>query len=85
MTPSATAALVTPLSKVEVSRHPEKHVHGAEDKTPLEAISHGPLLHPGMINYSGLKLRQRVVVNSCQIRTWPTKKGGYLSLYLDPL
>ena len=48
MSPSATTELVTPLSKVEISKEPEKHVHGAEDKSPLEAISHGPLIHPGM-------------------------------------
>lgn len=48
MAPSATAELATSLSKVEISKQPEKHVHGAEDKTPLEAISHGPLIHPGM-------------------------------------
>ena len=49
MAPSATADLVVPTSKVEVAKQPEQHVHGAEDKTPLEAISHGPLIHPGMI------------------------------------
>jgi hypothetical protein len=26
---------------------PEIHVHGGEDKTPLEAISHGPLVLEG--------------------------------------
>lgn len=61
MAPTATETLVTSLSKVEVSKAPATHVHGAEDKTPLEAISHGPLLHPGMINlyFSGLKLHQQ--------------------------
>jgi hypothetical protein len=48
MAPSATAEIVAPVSKVEVAAQPEKHVHGAEDKTPLEAISHGPLIQPGM-------------------------------------
>jgi hypothetical protein len=47
MAPSATSELVVPTSKVEVAKQPEQHVHGAEDKTPLEAISHGPLIHPG--------------------------------------
>lgn len=28
------------------------HVHGAQDKTPLEAISHGPLIQPGEANLS---------------------------------
>ena len=49
MAPSATSEIVVPVSKVDVAKQPEQHVHGAEDKTPLEAISHGPLIHPGMI------------------------------------
>lgn len=48
MAPSATE-IVIPVQD-EISKQPEKHVHGAEDKTPLEAISHGPLIHPGKIN-----------------------------------
>jgi hypothetical protein len=48
MAPSATE-IVTPVPEV-TAKQPEKHVHGAEDKTPLEAISHGPLIHPGKIN-----------------------------------
>jgi hypothetical protein len=47
MAPSATADMTASTSKVEVT--PEKHVHGAEEKTPLEAISHGPLIHRGMM------------------------------------
>jgi hypothetical protein len=48
MAPSATEDIVVPVSKVGGEEAPvEKHVHGAEDKTPLEAISHGPLIHPG--------------------------------------
>ena len=47
MAPSATDTVV-PVSKVEISKKPEKHVHGREDKTPLEAISHGELVLPGM-------------------------------------
>ncbi|TVY83807.1 Meiotically up-regulated protein [Lachnellula suecica] len=42
MAPSATSETVMPV----ISKQPETHVHGAEDKTPLEAISHGPLIHP---------------------------------------
>jgi hypothetical protein len=45
MAPSATSEIVVP--EVGVAKHVEKHVHGAEDKTPLEAISHGPVLQPG--------------------------------------
>ena len=47
MAPSATSDIVVLDSKVGETQQPEKHVHGAEDKTPLEAISHGPLIHPG--------------------------------------
>lgn len=50
MAPSATAELVVPTSKVELAKQPEQHVHGAEDKTPLEALSHGPLIHPGTVH-----------------------------------
>jgi hypothetical protein len=48
MAPSATSEIVVP--EVEVAKQVEKHVHGAEDKTPLEAISHGPVLQPGKIS-----------------------------------
>lgn len=47
MAPSATAESDIPVSKVEVSQEPQKHVHGGENKTPLEAISHGTIL-PGV-------------------------------------
>jgi hypothetical protein len=48
MAPSATTPIVTPVSESDVTDRPEKHVHGAQDKSPLEAISHGPLVQPGM-------------------------------------
>jgi hypothetical protein len=48
MAPSATAAIVPSSPKTQVSEVLEKHVHGAEDKTPLEAISHGPLIQQGV-------------------------------------
>jgi hypothetical protein len=48
MAPSATSDIVVPqVSETKVGVQPEKHVHGGENKTPLEAISHGPLIHPG--------------------------------------
>jgi hypothetical protein len=51
MAPSAThqtSTVVTDLKKdVPVSKQPEVHVHGGEDKTPLEAISHGPIIMEG--------------------------------------
>jgi len=48
MAPSATTEFANPALRVEVSKQPETNVKGAEGKTPLEAISHGPLIHPGM-------------------------------------
>lgn len=53
MAPSAVETAL-PVSKLEISEkqeHEERHVHGGQDKTPLEAISHGPLIHPGMKIY----------------------------------
>jgi hypothetical protein len=51
MAPSATNETTTgaigPKKDVAVSKQPEIHVHGGEDKTPLEAISHGPLVLEG--------------------------------------
>lgn len=53
MAPSATREEVQlPLqlsSKVGVAPRSEKHAHGGEGKTPLEAISQGPLVLPGEI------------------------------------
>ena len=51
MAPSATAEIALPTSKVEVAEHLEKHSLGSESKTPLEAISHGPLVLPGTISF----------------------------------
>lgn len=48
MAPSATSEIMVPVvSKVGEAMEEEKHVHGGEGKTPLEAISHGPLIQPG--------------------------------------
>jgi hypothetical protein len=46
MAPSATSEIMVPV--VGVAKQVEKHVHGAEDKTPLEAISHGPIVQAGL-------------------------------------
>lgn len=62
MAPSATAE----IGQEVATKQPEKHVHGAEDKTPLEAISHGPLIHPGKIS-SGLSLPPRIFTLCCPI------------------
>ena len=45
MAPSATSEIVAPA--VGVAKQVEKHVHGAVEKTPLEAISHGPIVQAG--------------------------------------
>lgn len=50
MAPSATESPVTVTQNLKsdvVQSPPETHVHGAEDKSPLEAISHGGLVMPG--------------------------------------
>lgn len=54
MAPSATTEEVqfslstTAKVGVAASEHEiEKHAHGGEGKTPLEAISQGPLIHAG--------------------------------------
>ncbi|KAH8687867.1 hypothetical protein BGZ60DRAFT_394699 [Tricladium varicosporioides] len=50
MAPSATTEsigdVVVPVAK-SVEKEEIEHVHGGEGKTPLEAISHGSLVHPG--------------------------------------
>lgn len=58
MAPSATTEILVPVAKSGVVEQLEKHVHGAEDKTPLEAISHGPLVHPGEILFFHFVLLQ---------------------------
>jgi hypothetical protein len=50
MAPSATTEIIACASKVGVAEEIEKHVHGGEGKTPLEAISQGPLIHPGEVS-----------------------------------
>lgn len=51
MAPSAIDAPVATITeniKSVVAKQPEtQHVHGAEDKSPLEAISHGDIVLPG--------------------------------------
>lgn len=51
MAPSATSEIVIPEVGSGKQRV-EKHVHGAEDKTPLEAISHGPIVQSGGLEIS---------------------------------
>lgn len=53
MAPSANSDIVVPMAKVgaEIPSEVAPHVHGAEDKTPLQAISHGDLVAPGMLKH----------------------------------
>ena len=51
MAPSAIETAEVPKNDLkDVANQPLQHVHGAEDKTPLEAISHGPLVMQGMMS-----------------------------------
>ena len=71
MAPSAMAELINPTSKAEIAKQPEKHAHGAEDKTPLEAISHGPLLHLGTVNLdSTISACKRSLLQSESLSWW---------------
>lgn len=47
MAPSATSEILVPQVGWAKEAQVEKHVHGAEEKTPLEAISHGPIVQAG--------------------------------------
>jgi phosphotransferase system HPr-like phosphotransfer protein len=47
MAPSATSEIAVQEVGVAKQTQVEKHVHGAEEKTPLEAISHGPIIQAG--------------------------------------
>jgi len=68
MAPSATAAIVPSSSKTQVSEVLEKHVHGAEDKTPLEAISHGPLIQQGIPTFSShAEHRRHILIHTAAV------------------
>jgi len=76
MAPSATTELITPESKVGVAKQPEKHVHGAEDKSPLEAISHGPFVHPGIPTFSShAEHRQHILIHTAAVFRDFSRKG----------
>ena len=47
MAPSATSEILVPQVGWAKQAQVENHVHGAEEKTPLEAISHGPIVQAG--------------------------------------
>jgi len=74
MAPSATE-IVIPVQD-EISKQPEKHVHGAEDKTPLEAISHGPLIHPGIPTFSSYEEhRKHILIHTAAVFRDFSRKG----------
>jgi hypothetical protein len=47
MAPSATSEITVPVVSKVVETKPVAEKNDALQKTPLEAISHGPLIHPG--------------------------------------
>lgn len=55
MAPSATTEsvgdVIVPVTKGAEKKEEIEHVHGGEGKTPLEAISHGSLVHPGKSDF----------------------------------
>lgn len=53
MAPSAISDLLptVPITSKSVSPADVKHVHGMEDKSPLEALSHGDVALPGVPNF----------------------------------
>lgn len=79
MAPSATSDIVVPTvseTKVGATKQPEKHVHGAQDKTPLEAISHGPLIHPGIPTFSTFaEERAHILIHTAAVFRDFSRKG----------
>ncbi|CZT41416.1 related to novobiocin biosynthesis protein novR [Rhynchosporium secalis] len=78
MAPSATSDIVVPaLSKVgEVQKQAQAHVHGAEGKTPLEAISHGNTVLPGIPTFQTLaEERKHVLIHTAATFRDFSRKG----------
>jgi len=77
MAPTATTEAVIPTSKVGVVvSQPKAHVHGAEDKTPLEAISHGPLIHPGIPTFTNhAEHRKHILIHTAAVFRDFARKG----------
>ncbi|TVY23233.1 Meiotically up-regulated protein [Lachnellula hyalina] len=74
MAPSATQ-LVTPVQEVKV-KQAETHVHGAEDKSPLEAISQGPMIHPGIPTFSShAEHRKHILIHTAAVFRDFSRKG----------
>ncbi|TVY91279.1 Meiotically up-regulated protein, partial [Lachnellula willkommii] len=54
----------------------QTYVHGAEDKTPLEAISQGPLIHPGIPTFSShAEHRKHVLIHTAAVFRDFSRKG----------
>ncbi|KAJ5054334.1 uncharacterized protein L3040_000610 [Drepanopeziza brunnea f. sp. 'multigermtubi'] len=80
MAPSATSdIIVVPVAKVGVEEETSpKHVavHGAEDKTPLEAISHGDLVAPGIPTFSShAEERKHILIHTAAVFRDFSRKG----------
>ncbi|KAH6712984.1 class II aldolase/adducin N-terminal [Leptodontidium sp. MPI-SDFR-AT-0119] len=78
MAPSATSDIVVPVSpKVgAVKDEPQQHVHGAEDKTPLEAISHGGLIAPGIPTFeTPAEERKHILIHTAAVFRDFSRKG----------
>ncbi|TAQ84587.1 hypothetical protein B7494_g7085 [Chlorociboria aeruginascens] len=72
MAPSATE-----IPTVEVTKQPLQHVHGAEEKTPLEAISHGGLvLGAGIPTFpSYAEHRKHILIHTAAVFRDFSRKG----------
>jgi len=76
MAPSATSEIDVTESKVGVAPQLEIHVHGAEDKTPLEAISHGSLIHPGIPTFAThAEHRKHILIHTAAVFRDFARKG----------
>jgi len=76
MAPSAIEEVSFPASKTEVTKQPGQHVHGAEDKTPLEAISHGPRVIEGIPSFpSHAEHRRHILIHTAAVFRDFSRKG----------
>jgi hypothetical protein len=77
MAPSATSEIVMPEVGVAKQVEKQQHVHGAEDKTPLEAISHGPIVQSGEETFPLLFNPDLIAVLLSSIRIRSPKQYSY--------
>jgi len=86
MAPSATSETVVPEVGV-AKRQVEKHVHGAEEKTPLEAISHGPIVQAGIPEFSSHEEhRKHILIHTAAVfrdfsrKSFTEGQSGHISV-----